>query len=85
MPVFNYCNTKFVLIVCLLLNSVSLIMFTLTNQYYVLVLSRMSVGFFQVNYNSLTFSRSFSAYISQFGLIFLRMRKEKPIGLHFYY
>eukprot|EP00347_Sterkiella_histriomuscorum_P017387 403349579 len=48
MPVFNYCNTKFVLIVCLLLNSIALIMFTVTNEYYVLVLSRICVGFFQV-------------------------------------
>lgn len=31
MPVFNYCNTKFVLITCLLLNSAALVLFTLTN------------------------------------------------------
>lgn len=46
MPIFNFCNTKFVLIVCLLLNSIALIMFTVTNEYYVLVLSRIFVGFF---------------------------------------
>jgi MFS family permease len=48
MPVFNYCNTKFVLITCLLLNSASLLLFTVSNIYYVLVLSRVLVGFFQV-------------------------------------
>lgn len=49
MPVFNFCNTKFVLIVCLFLNSFSLLLFTFTNNFYVLSLSRMLVGFFQVS------------------------------------
>jgi len=45
-PIFNYCNTKFVLIVCMLCNCGSLILFTISNEYYVLVLSRIMVGFF---------------------------------------
>jgi hypothetical protein len=48
MPIFNYCNTKFVLIVCLLCNCGALILFTVSNEYYILVLSRVLVGFFQV-------------------------------------
>ncbi|CDW89605.1 major facilitator superfamily protein [Stylonychia lemnae] len=48
MPIFNYGNTKFVLIVCLLLNSFALLLFTLTDKYSMLVISRVSVGFFQV-------------------------------------
>lgn len=45
---FNYMNTKFILIICLLANSISLLLFTWTTLYYVLMLSRLLVGMFQV-------------------------------------
>ena len=48
MPIFAYCNPKFVIIVCLLLNTLSLYAFTQAERYYVLALSRFITGFFQV-------------------------------------
>ena len=50
MPAFNYANTKFVLIVCLILNAFALVLFTMTNNFSVLAFSRISVGFFQVRF-----------------------------------
>lgn len=47
-PVLNYCNVKFVISVCLLFNAASLFLFTLTTNYYMFLLSRFMVGFFQV-------------------------------------
>jgi hypothetical protein len=47
-PVLNYCNTKLVLIVCLISNSFFLLFFTFTETYELYLLSRFMVGFFQV-------------------------------------
>lgn len=48
MPLFNYCNTKFIIIVCLFSNCAGLILFTVSTNFYILALSRGAVGFFQV-------------------------------------
>ena len=48
MPVYHYCNTKLVLVVCLLLNGGALFLFTMSNNFYILCLSRLLVGSFQV-------------------------------------
>ena len=42
------CNTKVVLIIVLLLNGLSLLMFVMTTQYTLLLMSRFLTGFFQV-------------------------------------
>ena len=42
------CNPKFILATCLFLNIGTLILFTLTTNYYVLVICRMCTGLFQV-------------------------------------
>lgn len=47
-PILNYFNTKVVLIVCLLANAASLFLFTVSENYYIYLLSRFLVGFFQV-------------------------------------
>ena len=41
-------NTKYVLITVMFLNGCSLLMFVMTNQYILLLLSRFLTGFFQV-------------------------------------
>jgi predicted MFS family arabinose efflux permease len=48
MPVYHYMNTKFVIITCLILNSAALLLFTVGNNFYILCLSRVLVGVFQV-------------------------------------
>lgn len=46
---FKKCNPKYVLSGCLALNIASLIVFTLTNKYYVLLVCRIMTGVFQVS------------------------------------
>lgn len=45
-PVYAYCNTKFVLVTCTLANSFGLLVFTMSTNFYLLAMSRFSVGFF---------------------------------------
>jgi predicted MFS family arabinose efflux permease len=46
MPVYNYCNVKAVLFTCLIFNALSITLFTVTNNFYLLCTSRVLVGFF---------------------------------------
>jgi MFS family permease len=45
-PIFSHCNTKFVLVICLLLNAISLVLIGVSNYYALFLLSRFLVGFF---------------------------------------
>jgi uncharacterized membrane protein len=81
MPVFSYCNTKFVIIVCLILNSGALLMFTVSTNFYVLATSRLLVGFFQVTIVCDRCIYRYSvAYTSLYGLIYLVMRRGRLHG-----
>lgn len=46
---FRQCNPKYILCGCLALNIASLILFTLTNQYFILLICRILTGVFQVS------------------------------------
>lgn len=46
--VLRSCNTKYVLVVCITLNIISLIVFTLTTMFPVLMVCRMLTGVFQI-------------------------------------
>lgn len=48
MPVFKYCNAKLVIILCIFCNAGALMMFTMSEDFYILACSRLLVGFFQV-------------------------------------
>ena len=45
---FQTCNTKWVLIIVMVLNGCSQLMFTMTKEYFLLILSRFLTGLFQV-------------------------------------
>ena len=45
---FQKCNTKYVLMFVMIFNGFSQLLFVMTKEYYVLVLSRFMTGFFQV-------------------------------------
>lgn len=47
-PVFHHMNAKLVLVTCLILNSAGLALITISQNYYIFLLSRFLVGFFQV-------------------------------------
>lgn len=49
MPLFNFCNVKFVLCACIVLNAASLGLFYFFEEVWVLCVSRFLVGFFQVS------------------------------------
>lgn len=66
-PVLNYCNAKFVLSVCLLFNAASLFLFTVSTNYYVFLLSRFMVGFFQVSLYHKEFIRFSSVFTYLYG------------------
>ena len=45
---FQKCNTKYVLMIVMILNGFSQLLFVMTKEYYVLMASRFMTGFFQV-------------------------------------
>lgn len=48
LPVYNHYNTKFILVICLLANAGGLVLIGVSDNYYLFLVSRFLVGFFQV-------------------------------------